>query len=106
MNDLSFSGVTAQALANIYFDGKVVSHTLLFPDGSKKTLGILFPGSFEFGTSQPELMQITAGSVQVRLRGEAEFTSYQAGQSFSVPANSSFEITIEDAAAQYVCSYG
>lgn len=106
MSQIEFSGVTAQAIANLYFDGKVVSHTILFADGSKKTLGLIFPGSFEFGTSQDERMDITAGSAQVRLKGEAEFKTYEAGQSFFVPAQSSFEITVESGVAQYVCSYG
>src|ERR1700710_972412 len=45
-----FPGVTVVTKANVYFDGKVISHTVLFPDASKKTLGVIYPGSFHFKT--------------------------------------------------------
>ena len=35
-----FPNVTAVAKANVYFDGKCVSHTVLMPDGAKNR----FPG--------------------------------------------------------------
>ena len=100
-----FENVTAVTLANVYFDGKVVSHTLVFADGSKKTLGLIFPGSFSFNTGAPERMDITAGSCTVRLKGESSFKTFAAGSSFDVPGNSSFEIAVESGVAQYVCSF-
>lgn len=100
-----FPSVTAVTLANVYFDGKVVSHTLLFADGSKKTLGLIFPGSFSFDTGAPERMDITAGTCTVRLSGESAFKTYGAGTSFDVPGSSSFEIAVESGVAQYVCSF-
>lgn len=106
MSDVRFENVTAQAVANVYFDGKVVSHTILFADGTKKTLGVIFTGSYEFDTKAPERMEITAGSCRVKLAGEAEYKSYQAGQYFDVPADSLFVIEVESGLAQYVCSYG
>lgn len=100
-----FENVTAVTLANVYFDGKVVSHTLVFADGSKKTLGVIFPGSFSFNTGAPERMDITAGSCTVRLKGESSFKTFAAGSSFDVPGNSSFEIAVDSGVAQYVCSF-
>ena len=101
----SFHGVEVVTKANVYFDGKVVSHSVLFGDGSKKTLGLIYPGSFHFGTERPELMQIVAGSCRVRLDGEQEFKSYGAGTAFRVPGNSGFDIAVESGIAEYVCSF-
>jgi len=101
----SFSNVEVVTKANVYFDGKVVSHTLRFADGSKKTLGLIYPGSFHFGTERAELMQISAGECRVRVKGEAEFKAYGAGSAFRVPANSGFDITVDAGIAEYVCSF-
>ena len=101
----SFKNVEVVTKANLYFDGKVVSHSVLFADGSKKTLGLIYPGSFHFGTERPELMQIVAGSCRVRLDGEDEFKPYAAGSAFRVPGNSGFDISVESGVAEYVCSF-
>jgi len=106
MSDRSFEGVTAQALANVYFDGKVVSHTLILASGAKVTLGLIYPGTYHFGTGAPERMDITSGSCQVKLAGEASFREYAAGTYFDVPGQSSFDITVDSGIAQYVCSFG
>jgi hypothetical protein len=100
-----FEGVTAVVKANVYFDGKVVSHTVLLPDGSKKTLGLIYPGTYKFDTGAPECMEIIAGSCRARLAGETAFRSYGAGTSFSVPGKSSFEIAVDSGIAEYVCSF-
>jgi len=84
---MKFENVTALAEANLYFDGKVISHTILLSDGSKKTLGVILPGTYHFGTEAAELMEIAAGS------------------SFNVAANSGFTITVENDACHYVCSF-
>jgi len=105
MPDIEFAGVTAVARANLYFDGKVVSHVIKFPDGSKKTLGLIYPGSFKFDTQAPEKMEITAGACRVKLAGEAAWRDTPAGTAFSVPGGSHFEISVQDGVAQYVCSY-
>lgn len=101
----SFANVEIVTKANVYFDGKVVSHTLRFADGSKKTLGLVYPGSFHFGTEAAELMQIVAGNCRARLDGSNEWKSYAAGESFRVPANSGFDIAVESGIAEYVCSF-
>src|ERR1044071_6932538 len=75
-----FKNITAVTKANVYFDGKVVSHSLLFPDGSKKTLGLIYPGKFHFGTEKAERMEVVAGSCRVQLAGQNAFQQYSAGQ--------------------------
>jgi uncharacterized protein YaiE (UPF0345 family) len=101
-----FEGVTAHALANVYFEGKVISHTLLLANGKKVTLGLIYAGSYHFDTGAPERMDITAGSCRVRLAGEQDFREYPAGTSFEVPGNSYFDISVDAGIAQYVCSFG
>ncbi|WP_085833015.1 pyrimidine/purine nucleoside phosphorylase [Clostridium merdae] len=100
-----FQNVTVIKKANIYFDGKVTSRTVLFEDGTRKTLGIMLPGQYEFGTGASELMEILAGTVKVLLPGETEWQSISAGESFSVPANSKFQIEMQEP-VDYCCSYG
>lgn len=100
-----FVGVTALAKANIYFEGNVVSHGIIFPDGSRKTLGLIYPGQYHFGTKAAERMQITAGSCQVALDGSEETTTHGAGSSFSVAANSGFTIEVNEAICEYICSF-
>ena len=100
-----FRGVTAVAKANVYFDGKVVSHSVLFPDGSKKTLGLIYPGKFHFGTAAAERMELVAGECVVKLDGQSAVTPFKAGQFFDVPAKSGFDIEVKGGICEYICSY-
>lgn len=100
-----FENVTAVAKANVYFDGKVVSHTVLLADGSKKTLGLIYPGKFHFGTQLAERMELVAGGCTVKLDGQAETKKYGAGEYFDVPANSGFDISVESGICEYICSF-
>jgi uncharacterized protein YaiE (UPF0345 family) len=102
---MTFPNVTAVAKANVYFQGKVVSHTLLFPDDTKKTLGLIYEGSYHFGTEAAERMDITDGACSVRLDGETESRNFPAGSAFEVPANSGFTIEVPTGICQYVCSF-
>jgi len=102
---MEFSPVTAVARANVYFDGRVVSHTLLFPDGSKKTLGLIYPGTYHFGTDAAERMDITDGACSWVVDGGTEVQSNGAGSSFEVPGKSGFTITVTEGICQYVCSF-
>lgn len=102
---MTFPNVTAVAKANVYFEGRVVSHTLLFPDESRKTLGLIYAGSYHFGTAAAERMDITDGACSVVLDGESGARSYATGSSFEVPANSGFTITVAEGICQYVCSF-
>ena len=100
-----FKGVTAVAKANIYFEGRVVSHSLIFADDSKKTLGLIYPGEFHFGTGKAERMEIIAGQCLVKLDGQSPINTYSAGDSFEVPANSGFDIGVKSGLCEYVCSF-
>ena len=102
---LIFSGAQVTAKANVYFDGKVVSHAVTLADGSRKTLGLIFPGSFHFATSVPERMQIIAGTCRARLDGTNEWKLYEAGSEFRVPGTSGFDIAVESGIAEYICSF-
>ena len=102
---MQFSNVTALAKANVYFDGKVVSHTILLPSGEKKTLGLIFPGNFHFSTGKAERMEITAGTCHVKLYGSADTQSHTAGTHFDVAANSGFDIEVTDDICEYICSF-
>lgn len=97
--------VTATCKANIYFDGKVVSHVLTLADGSRKTLGLIYPGRFRFDTTAPELMEIIAGNCRVQLAGQEEGQELAAGSCFEVPGNSFFTIEVTEGITEYVCSF-
>ena len=99
-----FQNVTVVKKANVYFDGKVTSRTVLFPDGSKKTLGIMLPGEYTFNTGDKEIMEILAGVLEVQLPGATAWKKIKAGAQFEIPPQSQFHlkvITLTD----YCCSY-
>jgi len=99
-----FDNVAVVKKANIYFEGKCVSHTVLFADGTKKTIGVIFPSSLTFNTGAPEIMELNAGKCRIRVKGESEWKTYEGGQSFNVAGNSSFDIeTLET--LDYVCHF-
>ena len=100
----TFDQVSVVIEANIYFDGKVSSRTILFPDGSKKTLGLLLPGEYHFNTDAPEHMQITEGIIEYRLNEGDDWIRVEQDGEFNLPGKSSFDIraiTVVD----YICSY-
>jgi uncharacterized protein YaiE (UPF0345 family) len=99
-----FENVSVVKKANVYFDGKCVSHTVGFADGSRKTLGVILPGTLTFNTSTPEIMETVAGVCRYRLKG-GDWQSCGAGQQFSVPANSSFDIEVAGEPYHYVCHF-
>src|SRR5437879_13569 len=101
----SFPNVTLETKANIYFDGRVISHTFYCADGAKKTLGLIYPGKFHFGTAAPENMEIIAGSCEVVLDGSSDALPFGAGSSFDVPGNSGFTIVVKEGICQYICSF-
>lgn len=99
-----FKNVTAIKKANVYFDGKVTSRTIVFEDGERKTLGIMLPGEYEFGTDAKEIMEVLGGSLDVKLPRSDSFVTYKEGESFEVPANSKFQLIVNEV-ADYCCSY-
>ncbi|NOQ94724.1 MAG: DUF1255 family protein [Methylophaga sp.] len=99
-----FNNVTITREANVYFDGNVTSRTVTFADGTTKTLGIMMPGDYTFGTAKAELMEIMAGELTYRLDGTEEWLAIKGGESFNVPADSSFDLNVSEL-ADYCCSY-
>ena len=100
-----FDHVSVLKQANVYFDGKCVSHTVILADGVRKSVGVILPSQLVFNTGAPEIMEVIAGKCSVKLAGEAEARIYGAGESFNVAANSSFDIeTLET--LHYVCHFG
>jgi uncharacterized protein YaiE (UPF0345 family) len=100
-----FNGVSVVTKANVYFDGNVISHTILLPEGEKKTLGLIRPGSFHFNTDAPERMEIVDGSCRVTVDGRTETAAYAAGSQFEVPGKSGFQIEVHSGLCQYICSF-
>ena len=99
-----FKNVTVIREANVYFDGKVTSRAVVFEDGTKKTLGVMLAGDYEFGTEAKELMEMLGGEMDVLLPGSEEWMTVKMGDSFEVPANSSFKLKVAEL-ADYCCSY-
>jgi uncharacterized protein YaiE (UPF0345 family) len=100
-----FDNVSVVCKANVYFDGKVISHTVHFNDGKKKTIGLMYPGAYTFNTGAPEKMEIIAGECTVKVKGEQVSKVYKAGTLFNVPGNSSFDISISTGITEYICSF-
>lgn len=96
--------VTLTTKANVYFDGKCVSHGFVAADGSKASVGVVLPGTLTFNTGAAEVMECVAGGCEYKLAGASEWQRSTAGQSFSVPASSSFEIRVTEA-YHYICRY-
>lgn len=101
---MNFKNVSVELAGNSYFDGAVTSRTIHFEDGSKKTLGFMLPGEYEFGTDAAELMEITSGELDVKLPASSEWISIKGGESFNVPAKSKFQVNVKSI-TDYCCSY-
>lgn len=100
-----FEQVSVLKKANVYFDGKCVSHTVLFADGTRKSVGVILPSTLVFNTGAPEVMELIEGHCRVKLANESIAREYRGGQSFEVAANSSFEIQALEP-VHYVCHFG
>jgi len=100
-----FNNVSVVSKANVYFDGKCVSHSITLADGTKKSVGVILPSTLTFNTGAPEIMETVSGACRVKLAGESEWKAYGAGQSFSVPGNSSFDIEVSGEPYHYVCHF-
>ena len=105
MTTEKIDGVAVTTKANVYFDGKCVSHGITFPDGTKKSVGVILPASLTFNTGAPEIMECVAGACEYRLAGSEQWVKSSAGDRFSVPGNSKFEIRVADA-YHYICHFG
>jgi len=100
-----FDNVSVVKQANVYFDGKCVSHTVQFPDGTKKSVGVILPSTLKFNTGAPEVMELIEGACRVRLAGSEAWAAYTGGQSFSVPGKVSFDIEVTQT-LHYICHFG
>jgi purine/pyrimidine-nucleoside phosphorylase len=100
-----FDNVSVVKKGNVFFDGKCVSHSVLFADGTRKTVGVIMPSMLTFNVGTPELMEITSGTCRVKIGDEQEFKAYSEGSKFSVAANSRFVIEAKEV-VNYVCSFG
>lgn len=99
-----FKNVTIVKKGNVYFEGKVCSRTVLFPDGSKKTLGFMLPGEYEFNTAEKELMEIQSGKLDVLLPNAKDWKKFSANTAFEVPEKSKFKLKVHEL-TDYCCSF-
>ncbi len=99
-----FNNVTVVKRANVYFDGGVTSRTIVFSDGSRKTLGIMLPGDYEFSTADKEIMEILSGDLDVLLPGESGWKTLKGGEVFEVPAQAKFSLKVKTL-TDYCCSF-
>ncbi len=103
--NIQLDNVSIKLKANVYFDGGVVSHTIVLADGTKKTAGLIRAGQYHFNTDAAERMDIIAGNCRVKLAGENAFKTYGAGDFFDVPAKSGFDIAVDSGLTEYLCSF-
>lgn len=99
-----FENVTVIKKANVYFAGKCISHTIIFADGTRKSVGIIFPSLLTFDTSASEIMELNSGKCKIRLHGDVDWSRYEAGDCFTIPAHARFDIETTEL-IDYVCHY-
>ena len=99
-----YKNVDVDKLANIYFEGKVISRNIFLKDGSKKTLGVMLPGQYEFNTDSRELMEIISGKLNLKIKGNNDWRLVSKGGDFNIPKNSSFKVEVLEL-VNYICSY-
>ena len=105
MSTQQFDNVSVATKANVYFDGKCVSHSITLADGTKKSVGVVLPATLTFNTGAPEIMECVAGSCEYKLKGSDAWVKSSAGEKFSVPGNSSFDIRVTEP-YHYICHFG
>ena len=105
MTTEKIDGVSVTTQASVYFDGKCVSHGITFPDGTKKSVGVVLPATLTFNTGAPEVMECVAGQCEYKLAGSETWMASSAGHRFSVPGNSHFDIRVTEA-YHYICHFG
>jgi uncharacterized protein YaiE (UPF0345 family) len=104
MTTEKIDGVSVTTRANVYFDGKCVSHSLQFADGTKKSVGVILPGELTFNTGAAEIMECVAGACEYKLAGSDEWRKSSAGEKFAVPGNATFRIRVAEA-YHYICHF-
>ena len=104
MSAPSLANVTLNPKANVYFDGKCVSHSFTLADGTQKSAGVVLPAQLTFNTGAAEVMECVAGGCEYKLAGSDQWLSSIPGERFAIPANSSFVIRVAEA-YHYICHY-
>ncbi|MDC6452908.1 pyrimidine/purine nucleoside phosphorylase [Alphaproteobacteria bacterium] len=99
-----FKNVDVKTIANIYFDGKVISRNISFNDGSIKTLGVMLPGNYEFSTQKKEYMEIFSGELELQLENSSNWKTVKQEMAFYIQKNSSFKVKVKSL-VNYCCSY-
>ena len=105
MSTTQISNVSVTTTANVYFDGKCVSHSITLADGTKKSVGVILPATLTFNTGAPEIMECVAGSCEYKLAGSDAWVTSGAGEQFKVPGNAKFDIRVAEA-YHYICHFG
>ena len=105
MSTEQISNVSVTTKANVYFDGKCVSHSITLADGTKKSVGVILPATLTFSTGAPEIMECVAGACEYKLDGSSTWVKSGAGEKFSVSGNAKFEIRVTEA-YHYICHFG
>lgn len=108
MTTTTLQGVSVSTQANVYFDGKCISHGVTLADGTKKSVGVILPATLTFNTGAPEIMECVAGSCEYKLAGSEVWVRSNAGESFNVPGNAKFDIRVTEGfeAYHYICHFG
>jgi len=101
---MEFKNAVVKKRANIYHGGQVTSRSIVTAEGEMKTLGVMLPGVYRFNTEAPEVMDLIQGRCRVKLADSGEWHEYTAGESFSIPGHSHFEIEVTEL-IDYVCHF-
>ncbi len=101
---MDYKNATITKKGNVYHGGKVTSRSLITAEGEMKTLGLMQAGTYRFSTEAAEVMEITAGNCRVKLANSQDWVAYSDGQSFDVPANSHFDIEVDEL-LDYICHF-
>ncbi|MDO9203123.1 MAG: pyrimidine/purine nucleoside phosphorylase [Hydrogenophaga sp.] len=104
MTTTHIDGVTVTTQASVYFDGKCVSHGITYPDGTKKSVGVVLPATLTFNTGAPEIMECVAGGCEYKLAGTDAWLKSGPGEQFANPGNSSFDIRVTEP-YHYICHF-
>lgn len=102
----TLSGAAVSTRANVYFDGKCVSHSLTLADGTRKSVGVILPSTLTFNTGAPEIMEGVGGQCEVLLPGDSEWRRFGPGERFAVPGQSKFQIRVDGEPYHYICHFG
>ena len=100
----NYTNVEVDKIANIYFEGRVISRNIFFKDGSKKTLGVMLVGEYEFNTGAREVLEIISGKLNFKVDDSDEWQLINEGMSFNIPKKSSFKVKVLEL-VNYSCSY-